>query len=478
METLDLIVLVLYFLGILGVGVYFLRRNVDSEDYFVGGRGMGAGHVGLSVVATDVGGGFSIGLGGLGFTMGIAGSWMLATGLIGAWLATVLLIPRVFDIGRDEKLFTYPQLFGRVYSKRVALAAAVISALGYAGFTASQLRAGAKLAGSTLPVFDEQSALWAMGVLAVLYTSIGGMKAVIYTDTFQWALLMIGLIFVGIPIAVVELGGVRAVLDALPPEYYSFTNVAPVQLVNWAFSIVPIWFVGMTLYQRIYACGDQRTAKRAWYFAGLLEWPVMAFLGTTLGLLGRIAWQQDYFAEFGFPASNAIDSEKALPLLIGSMLPVGLTGLMLAAYFSAVLSTADSCLMAASGNLSTDIFPGRAGEGGQARGARSELLRSQGFTLGLGVLALVLASAMESVLDLMLYSYGFMVSGLLVPTAAMLASKRPSSRGALAAILVGGSTNVLLTASSWELPLGLDPNVFGIAAALLAYGLASRLDDR
>ena len=73
----------------LGVGVYFFRKNKNVEDYYVGGRSMSSWHIGLSVVATDVGGGFSIGLGGLGFTIGIAGSWMLFTGLVGAWVSAV-----------------------------------------------------------------------------------------------------------------------------------------------------------------------------------------------------------------------------------------------------------------------------------------------------------------------------------------------------------------------------------------------------
>ncbi|MEZ5198859.1 MAG: hypothetical protein R2764_21530 [Bacteroidales bacterium] len=55
---------------------YFFNKNKTNEDYYVGGRGIGKWHIGLSVVATDVGGGFSIGLGGLGFVMGISGSWL------------------------------------------------------------------------------------------------------------------------------------------------------------------------------------------------------------------------------------------------------------------------------------------------------------------------------------------------------------------------------------------------------------------
>src|SRR6056297_1681705 len=110
MHFIDLSVFVLYMVVMLGVGYFFLRRNKDADDYYVGGRSMSSFHVGLSVVATDVGGGFSIGLGGLGFIMGIAGSWMLFTGLIGAWLSAVLLIPTVSKLAKKINLFTFPQI--------------------------------------------------------------------------------------------------------------------------------------------------------------------------------------------------------------------------------------------------------------------------------------------------------------------------------------------------------------------------------
>lgn len=467
MHPLDVAVLVAYFVGVLAVGLWFLRRNSDSEDYYLGGRSMGAGHIGLSVVATDVGGGFSIGLGGLGFALGMSGSWMLFTGLLGAWLTAVVLIPRVHRTGVEHRLSTYPEMLGLSYGKRVAVLAAWISAIGYLGFTASQLLAGAKLASATVAGVDIQEALLVMGVLAVLYTALGGMKAVIYTDTVQWALLMLGLLFVGIPVCYSKLGGMEAIRASLPEGHLRLDQVGGIELLNWLFTIVPIWFVAMTLYQRIYASRDARTARRAWFVAGLLEWPIMAFLGVVLGLLGRVAYQQGLFADAGYDAGSTIDSEYGLPLLISSLLPIGLKGLMIAAYFSAILSTADSCLMAASGNLTTDLFPGRSSEG------RKEvpLLRSQVFTLVIGGLALALASQLTSVLDLMLYSYAFMVSGLLVPTIGALVLKRPSSTAAITAMLLGGGTTITLTLTADALPLGLDANVFGIAAATAAYAI-------
>jgi solute:Na+ symporter, SSS family len=263
MHIIDIAILIIYLLAMLGIGYYFMRRNKTTEDYFVSGRNMKSWHVGLSVVATDVGGGFSIGLGGLGFAMGISGSWMLFTGLIGAWLSAVFLIPKVSNLGQTKKFFTFPQIFGHFYDARVALLAGIISAIGYIGFTSSQILAGAKLASATVQGLDLQTALIFMGVVAVIYTTIGGLKAVIYTDTIQWVILILGLVFIGIPIAYKTVGGYEVIVATVAPEFLSLSNITWYQLLNWGVTIIPIWFVGMTLYQRIYACLNEKEAKKA-----------------------------------------------------------------------------------------------------------------------------------------------------------------------------------------------------------------------
>ncbi|MDX1619183.1 MAG: sodium:solute symporter family protein, partial [Balneolaceae bacterium] len=356
MHWIDLSIFILYMLILLGFGFFFLKKNKGADDYYVGGRKMSSLHVGLSVVATDVGGGFSIGLGGLGFVMGMSGSWMLFTGLIGAWLAAVLLIPKVKGNRVFDKAYTFPEVFEYYFNGRVALTAGIISAVGYAGFTSSQILAGAKLANGTFANLDLQTALIIMGSVAVLYTVMGGLKAVIYTDTIQWAILMIGLIFIGVPISYHAVGGWEAISRTVDPAMLSMTNLTWQNMVYWAVTIIPIWFVGMTLYQRIYACNDEKTAKRAWYLAGLFEWPVMAFMGVSLGLFAKVAASQGMFDYLGPENIAETDPETGLPMLLRTVLPVGLMGIMMSAYFSAILSTADSCLMASSGNVVSDII--------------------------------------------------------------------------------------------------------------------------
>ncbi len=457
MQVVDLGVFVGYVLVMVAVGLWFHRKNTTAEDYFVGGRSIGSLHIGMSVVATDVGGGFSIGLGGLGFTMGLSGSWMLFTGLLGAWIAAVLVIPRVRALTRGKQLMTFPQVLQERYGPRVGLAAGIISGIGYLGFTASQILAGSKLASATFPEFSSEATLLLMGGIVIGYTVLGGLKAVIYTDTIQWAILMIGLIAIGLPMGLYTLGGLDGIAASLPAPMLSLTNVGWVQLVNWAVTIIPIWFVGMTLYQRIYACRSAKEAQRAWYIAGLFEWPVMAFLGIVLGLFARAAVVQGLLPD-------TIDAEMGLPLFLRTMLPAGLMGLMMAAYFSAILSTADSCLMAASGNALTDVF------GALRRTSEHPSIRSsQVWTLIMGLIAVLLASRMSSVLDLMLQSYAFMVSGLLVPTLAALFLRRPTAEAALLSMIVGGGATTGLMASGVVMPFGLDPNVGGILLSAITF---------
>ncbi len=470
MHWIDLSIFIIYFLVVLGIGVYFLKKNKNAEDYYVGGRSMGSFHVGLSVVATDVGGGFSIGLGGLGFVMGISGSWMLFTGLIGAWLSAVFLIPKVSKMENFKELYTFPQIFEKFYSKKVAIVAGLISGIGYIGFTASQILAGAKLASASFVNLDMEAALLIMGTIVVLYTFLGGIKAVIYTDTVQWTVLMFGLVFIGIPVSYFAIGGYSAIEAAVRPHFLSLTNVSWQELVKWSVTIIPIWFVGMTLYQRIYACPDEKSAKKAWYIAGIFEYPFMAFMGVLLGLFARIAVDQGMFDYLGYEAIHELDPEKGLPLLLRTILPVGLMGLMMSAYFSAIMSTADSCLMASSGNFVTDILD----RFFDISSSHKRFLRtSQIATLVLGVFALVLASTMQNVLELMLYSYAFMVSGLFVPVIGAFYWKRSSSTAAFWAMLIGGGTTVALIILNTELPFGLDANIFGISASAVTFLLFS-----
>ncbi len=397
---------------------------------------------------------------------------MLFTGLMGAWISAVLLIPRVYPIASKKSFLTFPEALSHFYNYRVAYIAGLISLIGYIGFTSSQILAGAKLASATFPALSLQHAVLVMGIIAVVYTVVGGIKAVIYTDTIQWILIMSGLILIGIPLGYYKIGGWEAISQTVKPEMLKLTNVTFVQLFNWLITILPIWFVGMTLYQRIYACKDKKTAKKAWYIAGVFEWPLMAFMGVILGLFAKIAFDQGMFESIGYAAGTEIDAELGLPLLLRTVLPVGLMGLMMSAYFSAIMSTADSCLMAASGNFITDVM------GGRKKKKSFNIRISQLVTLIIGAIAIVLATFMENVLELMLYSYAFMVSGLLVPVLGFIFLKKPSVLAAIVSMVLGGLTTLTLIIINIDLPYNLDANFFGISLSAISFIIIQNISPK
>ena len=464
MYFIDYFIFVLYMAGVLSIGLYHFLRNKNIEDYYVGSRSVSSTYVGLSIVATDVGGAFSIGLGGLGFVMGLAGSWLLFTGLIGAWLSAVFIIPRIKKIDAENKFMTFPDFLRYRYNDKVALVAAVITGIAYLGFAGVQMLAGAKLASATImqnnPFGLEPItfALVVMACITIIYTVIGGLKAVIYTDTVQLMLLLGGLVIITIPVTLYKIGGLDALRKSLPSDFFSLSNISPATFINWMLTIIPAWLIGNTIYQRMYACRNEYEAKRAWYIAGLLEYPVMAFAGAFLGMCARVI------------APHA-EPEMAMPILIRDVLPAGVTGIVIVAYFSAIMSTADSCLMASSGNFVNDII-----ERYFVRNisAKTSIRLSMLVTLIIGVLSVIVASQFTSVLSAGLYAYAFMVSGLFVPTLGAYFWKGSSSAGAMAGMIAGGLTTLLLLTNIIVLPeilagLGLYAGLYGMLCSTVTF---------
>jgi SSS family solute:Na+ symporter len=117
--------------------------------------------------------------------------------------------------------------------------------------------------------------------------------------------------------------------------------------------------------------------------------------------------------------------------------------------------------MASSGNILTDVL--------KKHNSKKSLRYSQVLTLLVGILALFIAWKMENVLDLMLMSYAFMASGMIVPVIVSLADKAPNAIAALIAMIAGGTITLLLQWMNIDLPMGLDPNFFGIIISLLVY---------
>ncbi|MEA2069648.1 MAG: sodium:solute symporter family protein, partial [Verrucomicrobiota bacterium] len=160
------------------------------------------------------------------------------------------------------------------------------------------------------------------------------------------------------------------------------------------------------------------------------------------------------------------EPEMAVPMLIKTVLPIGLTGIVVAAYFSAVMSTADSCLMAASGNVVNDLLEKLSSKPWKTK---THVRISQIVTMLIGAAAILLALQFNTVLDGILHAYAFMVSGLTVPTLGAFFWKRSSATGALAAMLAGGGLTLTILLTGITPPLGLAASFYGILLSALVF---------
>ncbi|MBW2527008.1 MAG: sodium:solute symporter family protein [Deltaproteobacteria bacterium] len=435
LHPIDLVMMLLYFAGVLWIGVWIMRSRKErgeGESFLAADRNMNLLQTTGSVAATDIGGGFSIAMGGLGFALGISCSWLIAMSALSIVLASFLVVPKVKRWADRVKGLTTGDLFEQRFDRRTGTTAAVVVAMAWFAFVGGQVTAGGKLLQATTGM-NLTVAVLVAGAVILAYTIMGGLKAVIFTDVFQMVVLLVGIVFILVPIGLWKVGGWSAIEAhfAADPEtghMIEWTAAGPKQLVGWFLSIFPLWFIAITGLQRIIAAKDLKTARRGFLLTGIpIEWPLFAIGSTLVGMYARMLMPE------------LADQELATPMMILRLLPVGLSGIVIAAYIAAVMSTADSCLIGPVAIVTNDLY--RKLVNPQAPDRRLVQV-ARIATLVMGVAAIALALAVPSVLDLVLYAYTFGAAGLFFPMLGLLFWRRATAAGAFWSMVLGGASAV------------------------------------
>ncbi len=451
LHWLDYIAMVLYFAVLVWIGIRVARaeRGENSESFLAADRNMNLVQSTSSTAATDLGGGFSIAMGGLGFTLGISGSWLIAVSGLSIVMVSFFMVPRVKRWADRARGLTTGDLFEARFDRRTGTLAAIVIGLAWFTFVGGQIIAGGKLLQVTLDM-NLSLAIAVAGGIVLAYTALGGLKAVIYTDVFQMFVLMGGILLLAIPIGLYKVGGIGALFaelggDPATASLVDWTAVSAKQLLGWFFAIFPVWFISIAALQRIVAARDVKTAQRAFFLTGVpIEWPLFAVGSTLIGLIARVL------------LPDLQDPELATPTVIMELLPIGVAGIVVAGYIAAVMSSADSCLIGPVAIFTNDVYrkifrPAATG--------REQLLVARAATLVLGTLAIGTAYLVPSVLDLILYAYTFGAAGLFFPMLGLLFWRRTTAAGAFWSMLCGG-----LSAVAWAVagePYGFSASYAG-----------------
>ena len=354
LETLDWIVLGIYFLALIAVAVWVvLQKNKNTEDYFLAGRNVGWFVIGASIFASNIGSEHVVGLAGTGFESGTP----MAHYELHAWIVLLLgwlFLPFYIRSGA----FTMPEFLEKRFDSRSRWFLSVFSLLAYVLTKVSvTIYAGGIVVSELLGIPFWYGAIGVV-VFTGIYTVIGGMKAVIYTETLQTIVLILGSVVITY-LGLQQVGGWNELQDtvrAVSPDHFNMWRPMSDPDFPWTGlliggTIVGIWYwcTDQYIVQRTLAAHNIKIGRRGAIFGAYLKLlPILIFL-----IPGIIAFALSIQNPDVFAIEKA---DRAFPMLVKTLLPVGLKGLVAGGLMAALMSSLASVFNSCSTIFTIDIY--------------------------------------------------------------------------------------------------------------------------
>ena len=394
MQALDWLVVLTYFVGLLGLAWWVFRRGKDTaDDYFLANRNLGWFIVGASIFASNIGSEHLVGLAGSGATSGVA----MAHYELHAWCLLVLgwlFVPFYMR----SRVYTMPEFLERRFSPSARIILSITSLLTHVltKFAVS-IFAGGVVFRTLLPEMHltllghDWNAFWIGSVVIVLltgvYTVLGGMRAVAYTEALQTFVLVLGSALLTV-FGLIKIGGWHAFRAALDPDLFNLWKPliphgmqgtwAPVKeagRVAWYFNtnypwlgmlfcapIIGLWYwcTDQYIVQRALGAPDEKTARRGSIFASYIKLlPVFIFIipgmiAMALAKTGRAPGLETMIGPDGKPIP--LVAQAAFPMLVMNVLPVGIRGIVVAGLIAALMSSMAGAFNASSTLFTMDLY--------------------------------------------------------------------------------------------------------------------------
>lgn len=378
LNTIDYVIIVVYLVGIVWYGIRKGKQET-SEDYFLAGRNMAWPIVGISLFAANIGSNTLIGLTSDAFSTDVAVynyEWMAAVVLV---IFAIFFLPFYLK----SKVYTMPEFLERRYDTRSRYLFSGITIVGNVIIdTASGLYAGNLILKIIFPGTPSWIIIALLAFAAAAYTIPGGLSSVVHTEVIQAVLLIFGSILVTY-FAFSEVGGWRAMIDGLNElkasgaiekdagEVLSLIRPASDKAMPWPGLLlgVPLlgfyfWANNQFMVQRVLSAKDLNHGRWGAIFAGLLKLPVL-FIMVIPGVLAILLFSDTdiSFLNYQIPVAGGFETCGALadcpnmtyPVLIYSLLPTGVLGLVIAGLLAAMSSSISATLNSASTLITMDF---------------------------------------------------------------------------------------------------------------------------
>lgn len=358
-----LIAFILYFVVVLGIGIFFFFKSKggDEKEYFLGGRQMGPFVTAMSAQASDMSGWLLMGFPGSLFAFGMGQVWIgigLALGTAGNWIFVATRLRRFSKASGDS--ITLPQYLTNRFASQssvLKVVCAIIFLISFTVYVASGFVAGTAVFTSVIPSLADKPhlAMIFFAILILMYTFLGGYKAVCWTDFFQGIMMLIALLAVPIVMQAVGqydasyYGAFKDGVDAFGTNPF----VAPWQEIvtglGWGLGYfgMPHILVRFMSIEKPSQIKKSATVAIIWVVLTLGAAAVIAYLGRTYILSDGTA-----LADLLLP-----DARKNIFIeIVSRIFPGFIAGILLSAIIAAAMSTADSQLLVASSAFTSDIY--------------------------------------------------------------------------------------------------------------------------
>jgi len=350
--ALDLIIIVVYLAGILVVGILSVRKlKLNSQAYFLAGRSLPWGMVGAALFAANISTIHLVGLAASGYNEGMVWGnfeWMATFTLI---LLGLVFAPFYFN----TRIATLPEFLERRYgpASRVVLALMAIMAALFIHIGMSLFASAAVF--KQFFGIDVVTSIILVSVVTAVYTILGGLKAVVVTETIQTGVLILGAVMVT-AFAILALPGhgihnLAELKAAVKPDQLSMIQTHSTAGLNWyavllGYPILGVWYwcSDQTIVQRVLGARSQKDAQLGPLLAGGLK-ILPVFIMVFPGVLGYVL-----FRDVIGP-----DSNQTLPVLINQLIPTGFKGLISAGLLAALMSTIAAALNSSATLVAVDI---------------------------------------------------------------------------------------------------------------------------
>lgn len=457
MNALDVGVVVIYLLGMIGVGYLGKRRVQNQSDYLVAGRNLGPFMYMGTLAALVLGGASTIGGVGLGYEYGLSGMWLVLAIGCGILLLSVAFAPLIQRL----RVYTVSQALELRYGAGASFVSAIVMWLYTLMLSATSTIAYGTIFKVLLGI-DRVPAIILGGAIVLLYSSLGGMWSITLTDIVQFVITTIGLILILLPVSLIKAGGPSGIKERMGESAFDLTAIGGGTIATYFVIYFFGLLIGQDIWQRVFTARTPMVARGAGIVCGLYC-IVYAIAGALIGAAGRVI------------APGLANRDDAYVTIAQKALPMGITGLVLAAALAAVMSTASGSLIATATVARQDIVARFSRNKDSVN--RDEVAENRYYVIGFGVLVILLALLISDVVAALTVAYDILVGGLLVPIIGGLIWRRATLAGALTSIVLGTVGTLGTMAYKGDIYAN-EPIYVGLGLALVSFIVVSLVTPR